>query len=45
MTLRFSHLSCTQESDGVVFSMRWGAVLLKLKKSSPDNLHMSDSDF
>jgi len=34
-----------QESGGVVFSIRLGAVLLKHKKSSPDNLHMSDSDF
>ena len=32
-----------QESDSVVFSMRWGALLLKQKKSSPDNLRMSDS--
>ena len=29
------------ESDGVVFSMRWGAVLLKHKKSYPDNLCIS----
>ena len=33
-----------QESDGVVFSMHWGAVLLKHKKSSQDNLRMFGSD-
>jgi len=33
-----------QESNGVVFSMRWGAVLLlKHKNSSWDNLCMSGS--
>jgi len=35
-----------QESDGVVFLMRWGAVLLKHKKNSSwDNLHMFGSGF
>ena len=32
-----------QESDGVACSMRRGAIMLKHKKSSPDNLHMSGS--
>jgi len=32
-----------QNSDNVVFLMRWGAVLLKQKKSSWDNLSMSGS--
>jgi len=37
--------SSLQESDGVVFSVRWGAFLLKHKKIIPDNLRMPDSDF
>jgi len=34
-----------QESDGVLCSMSRGAVLLKQKKSSPDNMRMSGSGF
>jgi len=41
---RLSLLSVAQESDSIVFSMRWGAVLLKHKKNSSwDNLRMSGS--
>ena len=43
---RVSRVSLSlQESNGVVFSMRWGTVLLKHKESSPDNGRMSGGDF
>jgi len=43
---RLSRISLSlQDSDGVVFSKRWATVLLKHKKSSQDNLHISGSDF
>ena len=42
---RVSHVSPSlQESDGAACSMRGGAILLKHKKTSLDNLRMSGSD-
>jgi len=43
MTMRFSHLSLAPGKRQCHVLMHGGAVLLKHKKSSQDNLHMSDT--
>jgi len=32
-----------QENDSIVFSMCWGSVLLKHKKTRPETMHISGS--